>query len=482
MTKVAVVLSLAALVGCHSALGPEASAGQDLEGLTLPLPAEGHLKLEVQGAVAGTPAEIALELAQPLTLVSEGCFPQGAPSSERTVRVPQLAAGLTSYPEISLAGLTLGSTRVGTVRAGLVRGVKDCRVTVGSDVLEAYALAVSLARRTVTFARAGSAATFAAPAGWEVTRLELSRDPQTDWPLVPAQLTQDGARLTGPFALTTSATRSHVSERAALGAGLRPASQQIEAMHLPAQLPLPPSLGAEILSTDALELTPEVSLPHLEVSLVPPWERENPLGTLGSDVWGRFDALIDLRGHALVLSRPRVAVSRGGSACGAPGQERGEACFQLESGPDAAGARATVTLWRALPHGGRVEVEPLGADGKPVALPCRLGFTFSPQPEGASLSQTFPWPQLAQGLPECGQALSAARSFQFAIWSEGYDRTCPGSCAFAQEPGSGRTVCSCEQSPEANFEAVRPLLDHIQELLKRVPQPSAPEEPEPDGP
>lgn len=487
MKKVALLLCVAALVGCHPDLAPETGGGQDLTGLTLPLNADGRLKLEVAGAVAQTPAEVALELAQPLTLVSQGCFPAGAPASDRTVRVPQLMAGLTSYPEISLSGLTLGSTRVAPLRAGLVQGVKDCRVTLGSDALEAYALAVDVERRTVTFQKAGSAVTFVAAPGRDVTRLELSRDPQTDWPLLPIQLTQGSARLTGPFALTTDATRSHVSQQAATQAGLRPASEVIEAMHLPVELPIPASLGALILSTDSLELSPALSLPHVELSLVPKWERESLVGTLGSDAWGRFDALIDLAGHALVLSRPHLEGTLSGSRCGAPGQASGEACFQLRNDrvtdlDSTQRTRAVVTVWRALPRGGRVEVEPLGADGKLLTVPCRFGFNFSPQPAGASLAQTFPWPTLVQALPECAKSLEAARSFQFAIWSEGYDRSCPGSCAFAQDPASGRTVCSCEQGPEADFEAIRPLLDHIQELLKRMPKPQQPEEPEPDAP
>lgn len=481
MKNVAILLALAAVVGCQPAVAPEPQAG-DLNGLTLPLNADGRLKLEVAGAVANTPAEIALEVAEPLTLVAEGCFPEGAPGSDRTVRVPQLAGGFAAHPEIALRGLKLGNTRVAPIRAGLVRGVKDCRVTVGSDVLDLYALAVDLAHRTVRFAPAGSASAVTRTPGRDLTRIELTRDPQTDWLLLPVQMVQGDSRVTGPFALTTDSTRSHVSGQVAAGAGVRSASEIIEALHLPMQLPLPSGVGALILPTDRLELAPDLALPKEEVSVIAKWDRANPLGTLGSNGWGRCDALIDPRGHALVLSRPHQEAAHGAPRCGVPGAATEEACFQLENEKLPTGPRAIVTLWRELPRGGRVELEPVDAQGKVVPTSCRVGFTFSPQASGASLAQTFPWPTLARVMPECAQALASAQRFQFSVWSEGFDRTCPGSCAFAQDPVSARAVCSCEQSPEGAFEAVRPLFDHIEELLQQLPRASHPAEREPDAP
>lgn len=480
MKKAALIATLAALVGCHAPLAPE-EKGQSLEGIRLPLSADGRLVLQVHGAVGGTPAEVALELAEPLTLVTADCFPDGAPESERTVRVPKLEGGLEEHPEISLRGLRLGQVPLGPVQAGLLGGGKGCRVAVGSDVLAPYALAVDVGRRTVTFQKAGSAAQAPADPSRQVFRLPLSRDPQTDWPLLPVQLTQGRAALTGPFALTTNEAHTHLSGGAASQVGLRPASALIEALHLPAQIPLPPQLGGRILSADSVALTPSLSLAGLDLSLVPEWRRENPVGALGSDVWGRFDAVIDPAGHTLLLSRPRQEEVHNHIRCGAPGQSSEEACFQLESLPTPEGARAVVTVWRPMPKGGRIELEPLDQGGEPISASCRVGVTFSPQPAGASLAQRFPWASLEKGSPACARALSAARSFRFALWSEGPDRSCPGTCAFAEEPASGRTVCACEQGPEARFEAMRPMLDRLRELLKRVPVPEAPAEPEPDA-
>jgi hypothetical protein len=315
-----------------------------------------------------------------------------------------------------------------------------------------------------------------------VTRIALSRDPQTDWPLLAVRVVQGQYQLTGPLALQTDSTRTHLGKKAATEAGLRTALDLLGSLDLKLKLPVSKDVVGTFVTPDAVELAPGVSLPKLDVSLLADWDRQSPLGTLGTDGWGRFDAVIDPSSHALWLSRPRRVGKGAGMRCGAEGDSKAAACFQLDSQRQANATRAVVTIWRNLPKGGRVELEPVGKDGKVMEASCRVGITFSPQPGGASLAQTFPWPSLQRALPECAQALAKADRLQFAIWSEGVDRTCPGSCAFASEPQTGRTVCSCEKSPEAQFEALRPFLDHVREVLGRTPAPTAPEEREPDAP
>jgi hypothetical protein len=471
------VLALA-LMGCASARPPPEPA-DDLAGRTFALESQGPVRFEVAGSVQGAPATVELELAQPLTTVTRGCFAH-VPDSDRTVRVQRVPGGLASFKEISLRGAHIGNAHLGTLRAGLVEEGGPCRLTVGSDVLGAYALRLSVAERTLTLEKpvAREAALVAVPKYESAAVLELTRDPQNDWPLLPVQLRQGGARLTGPFALSTIVPHTQVSGHAAQAAGLSTTSALLDALHLPVSLPVPPQLGADLVVTDALALTPELAVADLPVKLRSDWTAQSPVGVLGSDAWGRFDALIDLQHRYLLLARPRLSGADDHGRCEGPEGASEEACFALTSTASPHGPRVTATVWRDLPRGARVYLDVLDSNGQPLGRGCRVGFSFLAGTRGASMAHAIPWPRLETLLPGCAD-LSRAASFRLGGLDDGPMSTCLGNCAFAEDLHKHQAVCSCEGGGEGGFAAAAALMQRFGNVLHRPP-PQAPEQEPPD--
>jgi hypothetical protein len=137
---------------------------------------------------------------------------------------------------------------------------------------------------------------------------------------------------------------------------------------------------------------------------------------------------------------------------GAPargGEEfREEVCFGLHV-RRAQEERQAVTgaVFRDLPEGGRLHLEPVGEDGQPLALDCKVGFSFAPTSRGVTTQHLVPWPKLAEALPECHEALRAARGYTLALFEEGAMQQCPNACIFVHQPSTRRTVCECQPSP-----------------------------------
>ena len=453
----------------------------ELTGLVLPLLGPGLRLVTREGAVGRLPAEVALDLASPLTTVSSGCFPSDAlPESPGTVRVPRPEGGFSEVPGILLPDARVGAAQIGPRRAGLVaRPV--CALTLGSDVLARYALAVDPVRREVTLLAPRPRAEYLrevaeAPASEERYALELSRDPLGDWLLLFAQARQGDARLAGPFVLATAQSRSLVSDAAARAGGFASEAEELKALGIPLQHVGPPGYAL-----DALELAPGLSFARARL-VGRPASGGTPVGALGGDVWGRFHAVIDPGAGLLLLRRPKVSASRSAQRCAeANGDVSEEACFALRADPAPGGFHAAATLWRDLPEGGRLYLQPLDAQGRPLSTGCQVGFTFEPSDRGASAERTLPWAALEKTLPPCARALREAKGAALGLFEEGALPECPGNCAFATHLLSRRTRCDCPlPGPSSLTDAERRLLQRVRERTgPRRPAP-ADAEPEPE--
>ncbi len=225
--------ALLLLAGCHrearSPAAPEAPGS--LVGQTLPLLPSPHLRLAVEGHLGIQPLPVVLDVARALSAVSSGCWSEKRPPPPimGSARVPDVYAGpggLKDWPLVRLSGLRVGPVLLGPRGVGLT-DERSCSVTLGADVLGAYAFTVDPLRREVSFAksrpRADYLAEAAAGAGPAVEAhwLELSRDPVGDWPLLAARVSQGDKVLTGPFVLASREPFSRLALGPAEAQGLR---------------------------------------------------------------------------------------------------------------------------------------------------------------------------------------------------------------------------------------------------------------------
>ncbi|MFY2556675.1 hypothetical protein ACN469_03430 [Corallococcus terminator] len=491
--------------GCHREVASGPSRSEGLTGRTLPLLASPALRLTVAGKLGARVVPVVLDVARPLSMVSQSCFDGGPPVPEGTVRAPEIAGGFRAWPVVPLPVLTVGGASVPLRSAGL-SGEKPCSVTLGSDVLEPYALTVDPLRREVTFTASRSreaqpAAEVASDAAREVHRVELSREPVGDWPLLAVRVTQGEAELTGPFVLATREPFSRIAVVPAEAQGLQPLET---AAHLPPRT----------FAVDSVDVAEGVGARPLVVEAAGRWDSPSSLGRLGPDVWGRFTATLDAKGGVLVLRRPRVRAAeepavgtaespRAGTPVGpdvaatppsssaqpaapagpvvqSPGDtstpprsssesERPatpspvarrqqctdahgvfseEACYGLHVRKEPEGGISVVgAVFRDLPEGGRLHLEPVGADGQRLESGCGIGLSFPATSRGLTTQHRLPWPSLAQALPVCHAALVQARGFTLALFEEGTQPECPTACAFVTETSSRRTVCECQPTP-----------------------------------
>ncbi|MCE9669537.1 hypothetical protein LY474_17140 [Myxococcus stipitatus] len=457
--------------GCHreTTPGPAPETTHSLAGQTLPLLASPALRLTVAGRLGARAVPVVLDVARPLSLVASGCFEGNAPAPEGTVRAPELAGGFRAWAMVPLPPLTVGATPV-SLRAAALSGEQPCAVTLGADVLEPYALTVEPLRREVTFTpsrprEAYTAELASAESVREAHVVELSREPVGDWPLLPARVRQGDAELTGPFVLATREPFTRVALAPAEAQGLQP---------LETAANLPPRTFA----VDAVDLTEGVGARPLVVEAAGRWQSPSSLGRLGPDVWGRFTATLDAKGGVLVLRRPRVkspaspepasAVAAPGPAAAAPAEPSAhaeppsgrqlctdahgafseEACYGLHVRREPDGGVSVVgAVYRDLPEGGRLHLEPVGLDGQRLESGCGVGLSFPITSRGLTTQHRLPWPALARTLPTCHEALAQARGFKLSLFEEGSQPECPAACAFVTENATRRTVCECQPTP-----------------------------------
>jgi hypothetical protein len=428
------------LAGCHRSMSPAPEQGS-FAGKTFLLLSLPALRLSIPGSLGGKQVPILLDVDRPLSLVATGCFEGAPPPIEGQVRAPDLT-GMREWAMVPLPGLRVGDVALPGFSAGLTREAA-CAVTLGADVLHPYALTVEPLRREVTFtvsrSREAYMAELTAPGAdpsLETHVLELSREPTGDWPLLAARVAQGEARLTGPFVLSTREPFSKVAMGPSEAQGLRP-------------LETAGGQPARAMWVDAVEVAEGVGVRSLVVE-TGGWASPSSLGRLGPDVWGLFRATIDAQAGVLLLRRPRVLASGARQRCARPGSEGfdEESCYGLHTRREPDGSLSvSATTFRDLPEGGRLYVEPLGEDGKPLRTGCWVGFTFMPGSRGATTQHRLPWPLLARSLPQCHAELAVAKSYALALVEEGRQPECPLTCAFVHELRTRRTLCECQPSP-----------------------------------
>ncbi|NPD29598.1 hypothetical protein [Corallococcus exiguus] len=428
--------------GCHSAAPAGPSRPTSLAGQTLPLLSSPALRLTVAGRLGNRAVPVVLDVTRPLSLVSSSCFDGAPPAAAGTARVPESSGGHRSWPEVPAPPLTVGPVSP-PLRTLLLSGETGCSVTLGQDVLFPYALTVDPLRREVTFTASRPREAYDAELrGTDAVReshvVELSREPLGDWPLLAVQVTQGGASITGPFVLGTREPFSRLSVDPALGLGLQP---------LETAAGLPP----RTFVVDAVEVADGLGVKPLVMEAAGRWPSQSSLGRLGPDVWGRFTTTVDAQGGALVLRRPHVRTPEGGGrqqCAGEGGAFSEEGCYGIfvRAEPDGAVALSG-EVFRDVPEGVRLYVEPRGVDGQRLETGCQVGLSFPTTTRGANTQHRLPWASLEKTLPACHAALQGAKSYVVSLVEEGRQPECPTTCAFVTESASRRTVCECQPTP-----------------------------------
>lgn len=432
-----------ALLGCsHSApAGPRAVAGQ-----TLPLRPGWSMALALDGTVAGRPAVVRLAVEEPFSRVTDGCF-ASPPEVVGQVDTRLLGAGPAdggSPGETLRDSVLAGDVRLGTRSFGDLRALRDqgasCELTLGSEVLIGFVLEVNPGARTVTFhVQAPAAPAFQSE---ESVSLELTRDPRTDRPSLAVQLDAGTAPLTLPMLLATASRIVEVSA----DAGRQLSGREV---------------SGRTLALASLGLAPGWALRHVDVAVAPaPGPGSVPMvsGVLGADAWGHYRILLDLRGQRLVLFRRPPPVE---------GRSGAESWTHLSSDSTPSGTLVRFVSWQMLDRGAVLPLEP--ARGRLAS--CRIGLTLSPEDPGLSLEVVVPWEGLAKDLPRCAQELGAVPAWTGEL-QETASRPCAGSCLYAQDIPSARTVCSCGRGPPPPPPPA----------VRRAPPPPAPAEAEPTDP
>jgi hypothetical protein len=271
--------------------------------------------------------------------------------------------------------------------------------------------------------------------------------------------------------------RTRLFEAPARAAGLRPGLELLQGLPVPEGVTLPKELEkVRGFAVDAVELAPGFGVAGLMVDLEAGSPPHVPVGVLGSDVWGRFNAIIDVSAGVVVLHRPRVLVSGSRAQCDRGGVVGEEGCFELHSRPVDGGVDVSLVVWRALPAGAHLTLDVTGADG----APCRVGLTFSATDRGRSTAHLLPWGRLRSVMPACGAALAGATSASPALLEEGALPGCPGTCAWAVEQPTGRLTCECQPThPALDESSEQALLELYKRLLEKkvTPREAEPADP-----
>jgi hypothetical protein len=412
-----------------------------LVGVEAPLISGPGLRIAIPGHVFQVPAEIVVDLATPMTLVTVGCLESPMIGPARVTIADPMGSDEV-YPVTRLAGLTVAGRRLVPLEAGLVEGT-SCVVVLGADLLVATALQFDPSRRLLRFVRSRSRDEWVAWAlehGGEGQVLELTREPTHDWPLLAARVTQGENTFTGAFSLSTRLRSSRVFETPMLQAGFISTADLLQKLELPKELgPLEPSSLQGVVA-DHVEFSPGVGIQGLSLSLTKGAPPHGVVGVLGADAWGRFEVTIDVSAGVLLLNRPRLLATGQRFQCARGTQTPSEdACFELQQVGASDGLLVTATVWRPLSAGGRLYLDFGG-----LTPTCRIGFTFDAGDRGRSTQHRVPWSRLFETMRPCAQTLATAREVSLSLFEDTPLRECPGVCAFAQDLRSGRVSCECQ--------------------------------------
>jgi len=481
------VPTLTLVAACRREVRP--SGADALAGYTGRLPLDGELRLELQGAVDDSPARVLIEVASPLSTVTTGCFLRsGNPPTRGRVRAPKLDGGWIELPEVIVSGARLGSVHLEDRLAGLLTLDGQCVLTLGSEAIAPFALQIDPERREVAIAASRPRESYRAEANRprapssaeEQLVLELARDPRADWPFLSARIVQGAIQAAATFMLSTTAEQSIISESAAAQAGLQSEGRVLDGVAAPEQAKQPQSNPARF-RIDALQLSPSLGVHDVLLEGRASWANPAAIGVIGGDMWGRFRVTLDLQAGVLILRRPRVVKAGARQLCAAEdGESSEEGCFALRVLKLGDSLAALAIIWRELPEGARLHLDPVGTDGRPIVSDCRFGLTFAQGDRGMSTAQQFPWPAMERTFPACAAVIRQAESFALGLFEEGALNQCPGQCAFVRNLGTSRVSCQCADSPgrAGGSRARAPeLYRRLQE--RRNTPPAKQEEPEP---
>ncbi len=463
------LLSLLLTTACARSAGPPAL--ESLIGLEAPLLPGPGLRIAVPGQVFQVPAEVVLDVATPMTLVTAACLDSPMVGAARVTIADPMGSDVV-FPVTRLAGLTVAGRRLVPMDAGLVEGA-SCVVVLGADLLSSTAVQLEPSRRVLRFVRSRARdewVAFAEQLGGEVQVLEVTRDPKHDWPLLAARVTQGEHTFTGAFSLSTRERASRVFEAPMRQAGFTSTADVLQKLELPREL-LPLELSSfQGMAVDKVELAPGVGTQGLSLTLAKGAPAHGVVGVLAADAWGRFEVTIDVTAGVLLLHRPRLIAAGQRYQCARGAQAPTEdSCFELQQVGAGAGLLVTATVWRPLLEGGRLYLDFPG-----VTPACRIGFTFDSGDRGRSTQHVVPWSRLFETLKPCAQALSTAREVSLSLFEDSPLRECPGVCAFAQDLRSGRVSCECQPGPLGlPAEAERQVLERLRGTLREAPPPAA---------
>jgi hypothetical protein len=458
------------MMGCVRGVKPASPAS--LVGLSVPLVTSPSLRLALAGRLDGSPIVVHLDPGLELSLVTRGC--RGVEPLPSRVTLADPFGPQRTFQLARIEGLDLGSGLLQGFDAALIAD-EGCVVILGGDVLGGLALEVHPAARELRFHRSAPREAWLAllPPGDEVEVVTVTREPRHDWPLVAVRISQGTAIFTGVLLFSAREARTRLYEVAAREAGLKPGLELLEGLPVPEGLALPKALSAlRGFAVDRIELSVGVGVADVPVELEAGASPSLAQGVLGADVWGRFDAIIDLTQGLVVLHRPRVLTSGSRAQCERDGRLGEDVCFEITQRHQPGGIVVGMATWRALPEGGRVSFDFGGVDPS-----CRVGFTFPPTDRGRSTLHELPWGRLGEVMPACAAALATATRVEPGLFQDGPLEECPGVCAYAQDISTARTTCECQPTRgNLDEDAERELLQLYRKLLEQA-RPAAQEEP-----
>jgi hypothetical protein len=454
---------LLALCGCHQRGGAEGVG--TLDGLTVPLLPSPALRVALGGSVRNVPAVIELDPGAPISFVTRRCV--ASTDVESRAKVADAFGPDQSFDLVRVEGLEVQGVRLRAFQAGLFDG-KGCTVVLGADLLHGLALEVAIGARTVKFlaTRTTEAWLATVPPSDEVQAIPLTKDPQHDWPLLAVRTLQGDESFVGSLLFSVREPRTRVYDVPARSAGLKPGLELLQGLPLPEGLTLPKSLQTlRGFAVDRVELAPGFGVSGVMVDLEAGAPPHGVQGVLGADVWGRFNAIIDLEAGVVVLHRPRTLTSGTRAQCERAGQLSEEACFEFSQRKTATGTVLSAVVWRALPDGAHLSFDLVGG----ATSPCRVGLSFSSTDRARSTAHELPWKRLSEVMPTCAAALAQATSFEPSLLEEGALPGCPGTCAFAHEIATGKITCECQPVHAAiDDDAEKDLLKLYRQLLEKV--------------
>ncbi|MBX7114231.1 MAG: hypothetical protein K1X64_07830 [Myxococcaceae bacterium] len=298
--RLASALVIATLAGCAALR--HAYLTDDLSGLTLPLLADGGMRLAVAGHVGGREATVLFDSTRELSSASQGCFADGAPLVSQ-VKMQAVTGAVLQQAGAKLSGLSVGQLRYRDIEVVIEPGT-GCTVRLGLELLAPYALYYDAVAKRVTVQRSMSDEALAAQRQFPgVTVLSTEKTQGHEWPLLVTKVHQGPAESVATLVLATADGQSQLSSALLDSDGLKSLAQMAEALEQP--LSSVPAELRDAVYVEHLALTPHVGVGPLWTARATHW-RGTVQGTLAGDAWGTFVATFDFGQDVVVLHPQRV--------------------------------------------------------------------------------------------------------------------------------------------------------------------------------